>query len=210
MARRLSELVDFKVGRSAGEALPLIDFLIDEHTRDIRYLVVDAGKWMPQRKVLIAPDAIEGVREDEKLLQTSLSRDDLENGPRLDADSPLSRSDEEKLVSYYQWPMYWQAVDGRAVSSQPAETEQGLENREQAARVEMEDESERAPLRSYTEIKHYRLKKQGSASGELQDVLVNDHWRVSGLEAQLQGQAQVLSGDQLAHISWDSQVIEVA
>lgn len=66
------------------------DFIIDDATWDIRYLVVDTGKWLPGRKVLLATDRTTRVSWEESKIFTLLTRDQVKNSHEYDPSNPIS------------------------------------------------------------------------------------------------------------------------
>lgn len=84
------------------------DFLFDDESWSIRYLVVDArDRWPAGRKLLLAPAWIDGMDWADKTLSVSLTRAQLENGPPYDEDGPIDRAYEQRLHDAYQRPGYW-------------------------------------------------------------------------------------------------------
>ncbi|HKQ27159.1 MAG TPA: hypothetical protein VJT77_01085 [Burkholderiales bacterium] len=71
-----------KDGRIGG----LLDVLFDDRTWAVRYFVVDNGRPMPQRHVLVEPHR---VAERGDVLQLSLARGELERCPDLDEHKPV-------------------------------------------------------------------------------------------------------------------------
>jgi hypothetical protein len=64
MLRRIRELQGFGIDATDGPIGRVRELLFDDHRWVVRYLVVDTGKWLPGRRVLISPisvDAIDGM-----------------------------------------------------------------------------------------------------------------------------------------------------
>ena len=57
MLRRTSDLTGFKIIASDGPIGTVSDFLFDDITWLVRWMVVDTGNWLPGRKVLLPPNA---------------------------------------------------------------------------------------------------------------------------------------------------------
>ena len=89
-----------------GEIGHVEDFIIDDETWQIRYMVVDTRNWLPGKKVLIAPRWIERVSWDDSKVYVNLSREAIENGPEYHPDA-LNREYEGKLYEHYDRPKYW-------------------------------------------------------------------------------------------------------
>jgi hypothetical protein len=83
------------------------DFLVDEQTWAIRYLVVDTRNWLPGRKVVIAPAWIRSVSWEESKVHVDLSRSEVEGAPEYDPSRPMERALETRLYEHYRRPAYW-------------------------------------------------------------------------------------------------------
>ena len=83
------------------------DFLVDDRSWAIRYLVVDTRNWLPGRKVVIAPAWIKTVSWDDSRVYVDLLRREVETSPEYDPDAPLERALESRLYQHYQRPAYW-------------------------------------------------------------------------------------------------------
>lgn len=85
------------------------DFIIDDDTWEIRYLVVDAHNWLPGKKVLIAPRWIERVNWNDSTVYVNLSRQAIASGPEYDPQA-FNRDYEGKLYNHYDRPKYWELL----------------------------------------------------------------------------------------------------
>jgi uncharacterized protein YrrD len=83
------------------------DFLVDDHTWAIRYLIVDTRNWLPGRKVLLAPSWIKNVSWDESKVYVDLRRQEVETSPEYHPSKPFERPLETRLYEHYRRPTYW-------------------------------------------------------------------------------------------------------
>jgi uncharacterized protein YrrD len=83
------------------------DFLVDDHSWAIRYLVVDTRNWLPGRNVVIAPSWIKTVSWDDSRVYVDLLRKEVETAPAYDPSLPLERPLETRLYQHYRRPTYW-------------------------------------------------------------------------------------------------------
>jgi hypothetical protein len=83
------------------------DFLIDDETWAIRYLIVDTKNWWPGKKVLISPQWIERVSWPESKVFVNLTRDEVKKSPEYTEESQLTRDYEVGLFKYYKREPYW-------------------------------------------------------------------------------------------------------
>jgi hypothetical protein len=67
------------------------DFLFDDQTWIVQYLVVDTSNWIGGKTVLVSTDVISRIDPVEQRIDLSISRDQVRAGPSLDAaDIPLA------------------------------------------------------------------------------------------------------------------------
>ena len=83
------------------------DFIVDDETWVIQYLVVDTRNWLPGKKVLIAPAWIEEIEWPDGKVYIDLNRETIKRSPAYDPSVSLERSYEEKLYDYYDRRKYW-------------------------------------------------------------------------------------------------------
>ena len=90
-----------------GEIGHVHDFIVDDETWAIRYLVIDTRNWWPGKKVLIAPQWIDRVSWSESKVFVHLNRDMIKEAPEYSGDTPITRDFETLLHAHYQQPGYW-------------------------------------------------------------------------------------------------------
>jgi sporulation protein YlmC with PRC-barrel domain len=90
-----------------GELGHVEDFIIDDETRRIRYLIVDTRNWWPWKKVLVSPQWIERVSWGERKVFVNLDRATIKKSPEYTEKSPLTRDYETGLHLHYNRLGYW-------------------------------------------------------------------------------------------------------
>ncbi len=88
------------------------DFIIDDETWAIRYLIIDTQNWLPGKKVLLSPRWIESVSWDESKVFVSISRKAVEQSPEYTEESLLTREYETGLHKHYNRQGYWVIKQG--------------------------------------------------------------------------------------------------
>ncbi len=83
------------------------DFLIDDETWAIRYLIVDTRNWWPGKKVLISPQWIERVSWDESKVFINLPGEAIRQAPEYTEKFMLTRDYETILHKHYNRKGYW-------------------------------------------------------------------------------------------------------
>jgi hypothetical protein len=99
----LSVLRAFTVVASDGQIGAVNDFLFDDQTWKIRWLVVDTGSWLLGRKVLVHASAIGEPDPRRNELPVKLTKAQVEGGPELSARQPVSRQAEAHLYYDPSW-----------------------------------------------------------------------------------------------------------
>lgn len=90
MLHKFSKVKGFHIHAVDGEIGHVDDFLFDETTWDLRYLVVDTSNWIGGKRVLVSPSVIVGTDVERERIDVSLTRDQIERSKSLDtADVPL-------------------------------------------------------------------------------------------------------------------------
>ena len=107
MLKNLKDTEGFKIHAQDGEIGKVKDFLFDDHSWTIRYMVVNTGSWRFGQSVLVATDAFSKVEWDQKRFDVSITRKMIEDSPHLDEHIPISRKHEELLRTHFSWPIYW-------------------------------------------------------------------------------------------------------
>src|SRR5271165_1138664 len=103
-----AESVDGRVGS-------VKDFLFDDRSWKVRWMVVDTGNWMPGRQVLIHPSAIAPLdlalpvkrvlpmmtTGDTLVLSVRLTKEQIEASPDARQDEPVTKQMETDLYDHY-------------------------------------------------------------------------------------------------------------
>ena len=83
------------------------DFLAEDDTWSLRYLVVDTSNWWIGKQVLISPDWIDRFDWPDGKLHIGLDRASVKGAPEYDGTTPPSRDTEAALYRHHGRPPYW-------------------------------------------------------------------------------------------------------
>ena len=97
----------YHIQAADGEIGHVEDFIIDDETWAIRYLIIDTRNWWPGKKVLIAPQWIERVSWSESKIFVNLPREAIRRSPEYRMESPPTRDYETGLYLHYNYLGYW-------------------------------------------------------------------------------------------------------
>ncbi len=90
--------------RPIGAIGQVTDFLFDDESWVVRYLVVQTGEWLSDRSVLISPIAIGHPARSYRTLRVPMTTDQVRNSPSVDTHEPVSRQYELEYFGYYGLP----------------------------------------------------------------------------------------------------------
>ncbi len=105
--RTTQAVIGYYIEAQDGDIGHVEDFLIDDETWAIRYMVIDTVNWWPGKKVVVAPQWIERVRWEESKVYVDLTRESIKGAPEFDAKALVNREYEKSLYDYYGRPKYW-------------------------------------------------------------------------------------------------------
>lgn len=107
--RSINELTGYSLEAVDGPAGRIHDFIINDETWTIYYLVIDTGSLLlPGMKFLVAPGWIERIRWAEKTMRIDLSVERIKESPEYDPNIPINREYEQVLYDFHGRPHYWQ------------------------------------------------------------------------------------------------------
>lgn len=105
--RSVREVTGFHIEGLDGEIGRIRDFVIDDRTWTIRYLVADANAWWRGQSVLLAPHWIEHINFNEGIVRMNMPRRIIQASPEWSPGDPIGKEYELRLRQHYE-------SDGRA------------------------------------------------------------------------------------------------
>lgn len=106
--RSIKDTLGFKV-HGVDEDLGKVDnFLMDDETWDVRYVVLNTGGLFKSRRVPISVRWINNLDWENHALHLDLGKKDVHDSPDWDESLPLPRQYEVDLHSHYGRPGYWE------------------------------------------------------------------------------------------------------
>lgn len=82
------------------------DFIVDDETWQVRYLVVDTSNWWFGRKVLVAPDWATLVSWEERTVHVDMAREVIRESPEWDSAAAIDTGYEARLHEHYGRPSH--------------------------------------------------------------------------------------------------------
>jgi len=105
--RSMREVAGYSLHASDGQIGHVEDFVIDDESWIIRYIVVDTRNWLPGKKVIISPDWVSAIDWQTRTVSLEHSKDEVSSSPPYDPNQPVNRQYEVRLYDYYGRRKYW-------------------------------------------------------------------------------------------------------
>jgi uncharacterized protein YrrD len=212
MICRVGDLQRFTLGATDGDIGEIKDVYFDDERWVIRYLVVDTGKWLPGRKVLISPMAVRTTEWVQQRVDVGLTRQQVQNSPDIDANKPVSRQMEEAYFTYFGYPYYWAGPGLWGASAYPivpppispelrgADTSTGTIEEKTAAHQD-------SHLRSTREVIGYPIEAVDGTVGHIENFLFDEQsWQILYIEVDTRnwwpGKHVLMAPDWIDEMSW--------
>ena len=175
MLRGLKPLHESTVVATDGDIGKVHDVYFHDDTWIIRYLVVDTGHWLPDRKVLVPPSVLGQPNWSALTFPVALTRAQVQESPDIDTDKPVSRQQELDLHSHFGWPAYW--IDpgfGPWPTMVPIAP---IPNPVQPSETATEAKGD-PHLRSVREVRGYHIHARDGELGHVEDFIADDEFWV--------------------------------
>lgn len=201
MLLSLNSLVDYGIQTLDGPLGHARDYLFDDRSWHVRYVVVDTGRILPGRGVLLAPASFGQPDWESRKLPVNHTREEVKAAPSVASDRPVSQQEEEALHAYYQWAPYW--APGFPVAAPFIEP--GAAETDNAGAATREENH----LRSFKEVRGYHLHARDGEIGHVEDFILDDEtWdlRMTIVETRnwLPGKLVPLAMHSLTRIDWET------
>jgi uncharacterized protein YrrD len=105
--RSTQEVRGHHIQAADGEIGHVEDFIIDEETWAIRYLIIDTRNWWAGKKVLVSPQWIDHISWDESKVFVKIPCEVIRQSPEYSETSLLTREYETRLYLHYNRRGYW-------------------------------------------------------------------------------------------------------
>ncbi len=99
--RASDEVRGYRVHTRDGEFGAVDDLVVDDRDWQVRYLVFDTRRWLPGRKVLLAPTWVDDIDWASRQVIVDLDSETIRSAPPYDPAQVISRDDEVRLYRHY-------------------------------------------------------------------------------------------------------------
>ena len=169
-----STLKGYAIEATDGEIGAIDDFLFDDRSWLVRWLVVETGNWLTGRKVLLLPAALGKADHDRRQLPVALTRAQVAASPELSEHEPVSTQMERHLYDYYNWqPILGDSYFGEIPIASRFSAPPLFESPAPAGTTISKDDSD-PHLRSLAAASGYHILASDGAIGATADSLIDD------------------------------------
>ena len=185
----ITGLLGCQVRTEDGDAGTVKDYLFDDRNWRIRWMVVDTGAWLPGRKILIHPSAIEplvippstgglgmGSGVDRPVVSVALTQDAIKASPDASEDEPVTQQMEDRLYEYYSWDPIWGVTNFGINAIGSMVTDSRGHGKIEAGTHPGDGDSH---LRSASSVKGYHVEATNGEIGHVENFLIDDaDWHI--------------------------------
>lgn len=211
MRYSVKDLKGYAIGATDGDIGKLDDFYFDDESWTIRYLVVETGNWLMNRKVLISPFSLGKVDLSGERLNVTLTKKQVEESPSIDTDMPVTRQHEAAYLDYYGYPYYWGGPYLWGYMSYPRFSTVQRKNEE--ARAERAGEND-VHLRSANIVAGYHIEATDGDIGHVEDFIIDEEtWGIRYMVVDTQnwwpGKKVLVAPQWIDRMSWSEMKVYV-
>lgn len=105
--RSTNDMIGHNIQAGDGDIGHVEDFIIDDQTWAIRYLIIDTSNWWAGKKVLVSPQWIDRVSWEKMSVFVNLSCERIMMSPEYTEQNLLTRDYETQLHRHYNRNVYW-------------------------------------------------------------------------------------------------------
>jgi hypothetical protein len=211
---KASTVKGYSVAASDGKIGVISDFLFDDATWLVRWVVVDTGSWLSSRKILLPPSALGHLDTNGEAFAVRLTRQEVKDSPDVDTDRPVSRQMETNVYDYFGWSPYWgtgfyMGGYGYMPPMIPEAKSPGSWDRD-----DKQDSADDTHLRSAAAITGYHIHARDGEIGHVEDFLISDgdwsiHYLIVDTRNWWPGQRVLISPMSAFKIDWLDRLVSL-
>lgn len=205
MKRSIKSLIGYTIGATDGEIGKVKEFYFDDETWTIRYLIVETGNWLSDRKVLIAIKNLLTPDWEKNVILLNLTKQQIKNSPDIDTEKPVSRQQEIVLNEHYELENYWNG--GFIGGGMPLPMH--LPGMDETVVKKVNGD---VHLRSSNQVTGYKVKASDGEIGDVEDFLVDDKiWKIDFMVVDtghwFPGKKVLIAPKWIKEIKWDTSTV---
>jgi len=174
MVRSVIEICGYRIEARDGEIGAVEDFLFDDVSWKIRYVVASTRKWWPGRSVLVAPSAMGQTDWLKKSIHIDMTKQQIKEGEEIEAHEPVSRQETHRVNIVGGWPV----MGAQLMGTQPVLVGGPVATPE--SDVAVEEAAQGDPhLRSVKEVVGYHIEARDGSIGHVEDFVADERdWTI--------------------------------
>jgi hypothetical protein len=217
MLRNASVINGYAIAASDGRLGTVSDFLFDDASWLVRWLVVDTGNWLPGRKVLLPPSVLGHPDQMGYEFPVRLTMQQVKDSPDIDSDRPVSRQMETNIYDYYGWSPYWGTgfyMGGYGYMPGTMAMSPSLGSRRHEEDIARTQNDGDPHLRSIEAVTSYHIHASDGEIGHVEDFLVEDadwsiHYLVVDTKNWWPGKKVLISPRSAREIDWKDKLVNL-
>jgi hypothetical protein len=197
---------DYTVRSSQGETVGKVDdFLFDDLSWIIRYLVIDTSKIFDRQQVVVLTLSIAHIDWESKVIPVNLTIENVKESPEILSDIPIPRQIEQKIYQYYGRTPYWGAgtsIGAQAIADMVNNQRGGLVDR-------LTKNLSDSHLRSIRALSRFKMASGDREIGKIVDFLAESNiWFIRYLVVEKSDRSHVLFSPQwIQEINWPDELM---
>lgn len=212
-----SAINGYAIEASDGDIGTVSDFLFDDASWLVRWLVVDTGNWLSGRKVLLPPSVLGRLYAKDRVFAVKLTKQQIKDSPEIETDRPVSRQMEGNVYDYYGWSPYWGTgfyMGGFGyVPAAMAGPPSGSRQREEEI-ADAQRKRDDPHLRSIEAVTGYHIHASDGEIGHVEDFLIEDaDWSIRYLAVDTKnwwpGEKVLISPRSASDIDWTNKLVNL-
>lgn len=212
-----SAINGYAIEASDGDIGTVSDFLFDDASWLVCWLVVDTGNWLSGRKVLLPPSVLGRLYAKDRVFAVKLTKQQIKDSPEIDTDRPVSRQMETSVYDYYGWSPYWGTgfyMGGFGyVPAAMAGPPSGSRQREEEI-ADAQRKRDDPHLRSIEAVTGYHIHAGDGEIGHVEDFLIEDadssiRYLVVDTRNWWPGKKVLISPSSAAEIDWTDKLVNL-
>jgi hypothetical protein len=223
MLQKASGINRYAIAATDGRLGTVSDFLFDDASWLVRWLVVDTGTWLSGRKVLLPPFVLGHPDPARQEFPVRLTMQQVRDSPAIETDRPVSRQIETNIYDYYGWSPYWgtgfymggYGYMGGAMAVSPYLGSGYVDSRRREADIaDARRDHDDPHLRSIDAVTGYHIHASDGKIGHVQDFLVEDgdwciHYLVVDTKNWWPGKKVLISPRSIREIDWTDRLVNL-
>ena len=217
MLRNASAINGYAIVANDGRLGTVIDFLFDDASWLVRWLVVDTGNWLSGRKVLLPASVLGHLDPTKEEFSVKLTMQQVKDSPDVNTERPVSRQMETNIYDYYGWSPYWGTgfyMGGYGYMPAPMASPPPESRRREEDIAAAERREDNPHLRSIEAVTGYHIHASDGEIGHVEEFLVEDadwsiHYLVVDTKNWWPGKKVLISPRSVRRIEWTHKLVHL-